>query len=353
MRIGLYGMPSSGKTSILDKIDFMEVIVGSKLLRSYDPLFDTRDEKGREKARRDVALQMMKKETFIMDGHYAFGDEIAFTEEEGKMYDVYIYLYVDPIVLKKRMTSSQKNNKYAFYDLKEWQDKEIDGLRNYCHKHNKDFYVIDNPPTNDNLDIEIAIKFIKEILNGFSCYTFAEKIANEILHISTSNTISLFDGDKTITVQDTSNTVFNYKTQIYDNNFYTGFHSWMQYQDFKNIHFDELKNNPVEMNTMILKKINKNSFILTSGHEKIWKFISKEINTPFFCGVEMSAETKLYITKILQKHGKYVIGYGDGMNDYYMLKQADKGYLVTKKDGTISKSLCKQNLEGIIIDRIK
>ena len=32
---------------------------------------------------------MMAKETFIMDGHYAFGDEIAFTEDEGKMYDVY------------------------------------------------------------------------------------------------------------------------------------------------------------------------------------------------------------------------------------------------------------------------
>lgn len=34
MRIGLYGMPTSGKTHILDRIDFFEVLVGSKLLRN-------------------------------------------------------------------------------------------------------------------------------------------------------------------------------------------------------------------------------------------------------------------------------------------------------------------------------
>ena len=43
MRIGLYGMPTAGKTFIMDRIDFMEVIVGSKLLRQYDPDFDTLD----------------------------------------------------------------------------------------------------------------------------------------------------------------------------------------------------------------------------------------------------------------------------------------------------------------------
>ena len=35
------------------------------------------------------------------------------------------------------------------------------------------------------------------------------------------------------------------------------------------------------------------------------------------------------------------------MNDYYMLKQADKGYLVTKADGTVSKSLKGKDLGGI------
>ena len=43
MRIGLYGMPTAGKTYIMDRIDFIEVLVGSKLLREYDPDFDNRD----------------------------------------------------------------------------------------------------------------------------------------------------------------------------------------------------------------------------------------------------------------------------------------------------------------------
>ena len=34
-----------------------------------------------------------------------------------------------------------------------------------------------------------------------------------------------------------------------------------------------------------------------------------------------------------------MIAYGDGMNDYYMLKQADKGFLKTKSNGEVSRSL--------------
>ena len=92
MRIGLYGMPTSGKTHILDRIDFIEVFVGSNLLREYDPDFDKQPEHIREQDRKAVANIMLSKKDFIMDGHYAFGDTIAFTEEEGNMYDVYLYL---------------------------------------------------------------------------------------------------------------------------------------------------------------------------------------------------------------------------------------------------------------------
>ena len=43
-------MPTSGKTYILDQIDFIDVLVGSKLLREYAPDFDKRDEARREQA---------------------------------------------------------------------------------------------------------------------------------------------------------------------------------------------------------------------------------------------------------------------------------------------------------------
>ena len=83
--------------------------------------------------------------------------------------------------------------------------------------------------------------------------------------------------------------------------------------------------------------------------ERIWQFIGKELHMPVYCGTEMAAETKFFITKMLQDAGKRVIAYGDGMNDYFMLKKADRGYLVKRQDGSISSSLKGKDMEGLIL----
>ena len=145
MRIALYGMPTSGKSYILDKIDFISVMQGSKILHDICPDFDLQNEMGRKNARQQLADLLAVSDNFIMDGHYSFGDEIAFTNNDGGLYDVFLYLYVSPEFLKMRMEKSERNKKYLLYDIKEWQEKEINGLREYCHEHDKDFYIIDNP----------------------------------------------------------------------------------------------------------------------------------------------------------------------------------------------------------------
>lgn len=349
MRIGFYGMPTSGKTFVLDKIDFMEVIVGSKLLRQYDPEFDKRDKAGREADRRAVANIMLSKPEFIMDGHYAFGDEVAFTPEEGNMYDVYLYLYIDPEILKARMEASPKNSKYIKYDISAWQEKEIHGLREYCHEHNKDFYVIDNPPSNMFEDVSIIIDFIRCIRDGYSCLAYAKACAASILARSSGAAITLLDGDKTLTIEDTSSRCFDYKTHLYDGNFYTGYQAWKQGIEFQQYSVPTRYEIPVQLNEWVLSKLDQDSYILTSGHEKVWGVISEKLKIPFFYGTQMSAETKYYITKFLQAAGKTVVAMGDGMNDYYMLKQADTGYLIRKRDGSISRSVKNLDLEGLIL----
>lgn len=350
MRIGLYGMPTAGKTYILDRVDFLEVVVGSRLLREYDPDFDKQPEYVREKDRRDVAKIMMSKGSFIMDGHYAFGDTTAFTDEEGEMYDIYLYLYIDPTIIRKRMQESDKNRKYLKYDIEEWQKREIDGLRTYCHLHNKDFYVLDNPPKNYNEDADTVVSFIREIYDGYSVSKFAEYCAEDILRKSIADTVILLDGDKTLTIEDSSNKVFGYTTHIYDGNFYTGYQTWKQYNEFTNYTIPDIVGIPVNLNSKVYEEIrNKDAFILTSGNEKIWQTISDQIGVPAYFGKQMAAETKLYVVKLLQASGKSVIAYGDGMNDYYMMKQADHGYLITKPDGRISRSLKGRSLEGITI----
>ena len=349
MRIGLYGMPTAGKTHVLDRINFMEVVTGSRLLRELDPDFDKRDETGREHDREELARLMSQKDEFIMDGHFAFGNEIAFTEKDGEMYDAILYLYVAPEILQERILNSEKNHVYAGFDVKEWQKREISGLREYCQEKNKDFYVLDNPPHNVFGDVSDIICFIRQITEGYSCATFAKRCAEDILEKSGSDTVVLLDGDKTLTMEDSSNAVFQYRTTIFDGNFYTGFQAWKQSQEFKEYSFGELTELPVRLNEKVRAALPADSFILTSGHGRVWDFISKNVGIDCYYGMEMSAETKLYVTKFLQAEGKRVIAYGDGMNDYYMLMQADEGYLVAKPDGTVSRSLRGKNLEGLII----
>lgn len=108
MRIGLYGMPTAGKTYILDKVDFLEVMSGSVLLREICPTFDSEDDHGKNMAREELAKRLLRVESFIMDGHYAFGDKVAFTDMDGQLYDVILYLYISPDVLIKRMRESDK-----------------------------------------------------------------------------------------------------------------------------------------------------------------------------------------------------------------------------------------------------
>lgn len=257
MRIGLYGMPTAGKTYIMNLIDFIEVISGSRLLREYAPDFGTRDRAGKEQVRKTVAQTLTAKDTFIMDGHYAFGDEVVFTEDDGRLYDAYLYLYVSPDILRERIAASGKNKKYLQFDIAEWQDRETAGLRTYCHEHGRDFYVLDNPPENCFEDVSDVVRFIRDIVNGYSCASYAKECADQIMKKSRSDTIVLFDGDKTLTIEDSSRAVFGYKARLYDGNFYTGYRAWKQTEEFKQCVFDDLTEMPVHFNEKMKSAVTK------------------------------------------------------------------------------------------------
>lgn len=352
MKIGLYGMPTSGKTYILDRIPFLRTIAGSRLLLEWDPEFDSRDEAGRERVRKALACWLREKysgEDFILDGHYAFGEKKVFTEEDGQLYDVFLYLYLSPAVLKARMEASEKNRKYLQCDIGAWQDREIAGLRQYCHEHDKDFYVLNNPPEDVFGDISDAIGFIREVAEGYSCVSFAAKCAEDILGKSRTDTVTLLDGDRTLTVEDSSRAVFGYRTHVFGGDFYTGYQVWRQNREFEGYTVPEPEEMPVRLNERVVNGIVGDAFLLTSGHERIWSFIAGELGIPFYGGQEMAAETKFYITKMLQRAGKRVIAYGDSMNDYFMLRQADIGYLVRRPDGSVSGSLRGRDREGLIL----
>lgn len=356
MRIGLYGLPTAGKSYVLNFIHSLDVFAGSTLLHEIAPDFHLLTEDAKDAVRKKLATMLMKKDNFIMDGHFAFGENIVFTEADGQLYDVFLYLYVSPDILKSRMEISVRNNKYLKYDLDCWQKMEIDELRNYCHMYNKDFYVLDNPEKGYFSDISIILNFIDSIVSGFSCRKAAERLTNEILEKASEDTIILSDGDKTLILEDSS-ALMGYATHLFDGNFYTGFQSWrhniemMTFLSFLDPSYRSIEKLGIRYNVEIIDKMKENGFILTSGYYGIWEQISKKLDIPLFYGNYMSADTKFFITKILREHGKKVIAYGDGMNDFFMLKEADEGYLVLKQDGSISRSLKGKELEGIALVR--
>ena len=348
MRLGLYGLPAAGKTYILDRINGIKVFHGSDMLFDLDKDFHNTDENGRKAARKELANSLLKKDDFIMDGHYSFGDNVVFTKEDGKLYDAFLYLYIEPRVLKSRMEKSSKNIKCLKFDIEKWQNTEIEKLREYCHEHNKDFYVIDNQDLGYFDDIDTVLKFIYAVSDGFSCVNFAKKTADNILTMSDHADIILTDGDRTLIREDSSSLV-GYKTHIFDGNFYTGFQSFVHHENMMKYTNASKKLNIPECtyNDFVLKHMD-NGFILTSGQPDIWKNISEKIKRPVFFGNQMSADTKFFITKFLQKNRK-VRAFGDSMNDYFMLKRADEAFLIAKPTGEISSSLKNRNLEGIQI----
>ena len=348
MRLGLYGLPAAGKTYILDRIQGIKVLHGSEMLFDINKDFHHMDEKCKKAVRKELANTLLKEDNFIMDGHYSFGDNVVFTKEDGRLYNAFLYLYIEPEVLKSRMEKSSKNGKYLKFDIKKWQNTEIEKLREYCHENNKDFYVIDNQDLGYFDDIDTVLKFIYAVSDGFSCVNFAKEVANDILSMSDVTDITLTDGDRTL-IREDSSSLIGYKTHIFDGNFYTGFQSFVHHENMmKYINASNKTEIPdITYNEFVLKYMD-NGFILTSGQSDIWKNISEKIKRPVFFGNQMSSDTKFFITKFLQKHKK-VRAFGDSMNDYFMLKRSDEAFLIAKPTGALSSSLKNRDLEGIHI----
>lgn len=350
MRIGLYGLPTVGKTFILSAVRNLEVLSGSSLLKEIAPDFENLQEAEKVKVREKLAFELKKKDKFIMDGHYSFGENVVFTEADGQLYDAFLYVYVDPVIITQRMSDSIRNNKYLKYDIEKWQNFEIESLRSYCHDNDKDFYVIDNPEEGFFTNINMILEFIDSIVAGYSPVRFAHEV---VLKIDKADEVSLIDGDRTY-IQEDSSRILGYKTHLFDGNFYTGFQAWRhnremnEYLKLTDYYEQTIENIDFTRNEKVSEKIKGTAVILTSGHYGIWKKIAEADKVSFFYGAQMCSDTKYFITKYLQEKGCKVLAFGDSMNDYYMLKKADNGYLVLKNDGSVSSSLEGKNLEGLI-----
>ena len=201
MRFALYGLPCAGKTTIFKGLTIPTEHGSTELNRMSSGRFSDLPDAEKNALRIRYAEQLKARTgSFISDGHYSFLDDVAFTDADGELYDVFIYLYCEPETISGRMKDSDKNRRFAELSIeriRKWQNFEIESLRAECHKRNKNFYVV------KDITAEGLQAFIDNIENGFSSFGLAEDIANQIMHFySQPCDIHICDGDKTIIEQD-------------------------------------------------------------------------------------------------------------------------------------------------------
>ena len=351
MRFALYGMPCAGKTTLLGSQRQLTVVNGSARLgelsnERFGRGFRELCEEARREVRECLARELKCQDGIIVDGHYAFGDQIVFTDEDGECYDVFLYLHECPETLRERMERSEKNARYLKFDLEKWQAAEIEELRRYCLVHGKDFYVID--------DRNLFESFVKEIARGFSSVGFAKAAVRKIAErYPGTGPIFLLDGDKTVSSCDVSRTFLHYKTHVFDGNFYTGFQFWLQSREFNGMGEPHVSPDDVPLNLPLLDQIDPSrSILLTCGYPKAWDLIAARLRIPFcISGPEMSADTKFHIVQLLREAfpGRAIVTHGDSMSDWFML-EATGGTLWVKN--RVSRSLASRHLQGMALKYI-
>lgn len=99
LKIALYGMPCAGKSTLMDRITDAKVISGSQELRhicggSFSELSE--EEKHQVRIKYTEYINALNDEVIVSDGHYSFMETVAFTEADGDLYDIFIYLYCSP-----------------------------------------------------------------------------------------------------------------------------------------------------------------------------------------------------------------------------------------------------------------
>ena len=365
MKFVLYGLPCAGKDYLLERMPFIEHIKGSEWLNAQCGGKFREMPEDKQNALRIKFIEYVKEMDFrniIVDGHYAFpegdGFRKAFTESDGDCYDVFVYLDTPVETIFNRIQDSEKNTIYSKLtqsDLQVWRDYEVDALFHEALVRGKEFILLD-------YDLDNIITFMSGMADGTirTAPQVSRANADRVIEATGGKRrIILSDGDKTLTITDLTKSVpvpEELKVHgVFDGDRYTTYQFWRARQTHASLddldeRYEQALSN-VEFDEPILNDLSKIDgwkVIVTAGLEGLWQKAA-ELTGVMDMAVgsdpkgysNMSQLGKAYFCRYLREAGFEVIALGYNMVDYYMLMEADRGYIIAhaKRNATLQSTV--------------
>lgn len=409
--IGIYGLPGSGKTFLLNHLkhelgpDFA-FYEGSEMIDSLVPggldafkeLDEQRKVQWRERAINEIEKKAVNSnQVAVVVGHFMFWletDDVGHnvcTQQDLKTFTHIIYLDVPAQTIAQRRLYDIKRGRSVDSDphLHRWQDAEKTQLRQLCLSHNILFTVV----SSDFTTFSTTLCKVRSLLCDFKCHTESynlsraynevDKLVVEKAHL---RTVLVFDADKTLAAEDTGKLFWNKMSgspaaQNEDSPLSVLFDSQLQYSHtaFRQATLlyeeaaDDQKFNALceEVSSMVnmypdilslLQLVEEQEsvgvVIITSGLGLVWQKVIQKAGLSgnvkvigsgrLADGLVVTAEVKAaLVARLHDAHRMCVWAFGDGPLDLKMLGHADHAIVVVGDEQSRSRSM-----EAALLDAI-
>ena len=413
--VGLYGLPGSGKTYLLNqlkqKVGEMQFVFyeGAKMIADVVPggldAFDNMGEIDKTHWRQQAIKSIGKNcaesgKVAVVAGHFMFWEEgqeagdIVCTEEDKKVFTHILYLDVPAeVVAQHRLDDTNRSRaSTSASHLRKWQQEEKTQLRNICRNRKILFSLVSLSPALPN-KVSILLHDFKDHTKDYN-RSQAESRLDEVVATSQGQltTMLVIDADKTLAAEDTGamfwKSVSNLRplehgastlTALFSSPLqfsYTAFRqAVLLYEETANDEdFEAYCQDVAGMVTMhpafvsllqvVAEQKHVGAVVVTCGLRRVWdkvlerEGLSEKVKVigggRIADGFVVSAAVKKdLVARLQQYYHMCVWAFGDGPLDLDMLRKANNAIIVVGEEQTRSKRMDALLKHAIDVDGLK
>lgn len=362
-RIGIYGISSTGKSTISKGIEEslynFKSIDGSDIINKVCPgglkEFKELDAKSQVKYRKDAILfleeyQNETQQNLVISGHYSFLNsdgaiENVWNEADENFYTDIIYIKDQSLSIYDRFVSKNKTL-INIETIDKWLMHEEIKISSLTRQT---VHIIESNNIQDKLNKA------RELINSL----ILKAKVTDIIKRNRNKLVILFDADGTLISYDSAKVMSKYLKEIdsteikrifqsYGDYCFSAFYDVAKYYSKNNSHSDfikaskkaaleiEIRNDFVDF----INNVNATFVIVTAGFQILWKELINKYN---FKNVNLIAGNTLYddsiigqnekgyVVDVAKSYNKKVVCFGDALVDKEMFIKSDKGYLIVNE----------------------